>query len=85
EQAIKYFTQGKTDIIDKWISKRGRPFQAALTCNATGKRMLGWEFPPREPAKKKVVGDGTAPAKKAPSKKAASKKAPTKKAASKKD
>lgn len=59
EQALKYFTEGKTDVIDKWISKKGRPFKAALTCNKKGKRMLGWEFPPRETAKKK------APAKKA--------------------
>ena len=89
EQAIKYFTQGKTDLIDKWISKKGRPFQASLTCNTKGKRMLGWEFPPREPAKKKVAAEGDAPvkkvaAKKAPAKKAAAKKAPAKKAAVKK-
>jgi DNA topoisomerase-3 len=88
EQAIKYFTQGKTDLIDKWISKKGRPFQASLTCNVKGKRMLGWEFPPREPAKKKVAAEGDAPAKKAPAKKAAAKKAakkaPAKKAPAKK-
>ena len=64
EQALKYFTDGKTDVIDKWISKKGRPFKAALTCNKKGRRMLGWEFPPREPSKKKTA-----------KKKAASKKA----------
>lgn len=84
EQAIKYFTQGKTDLIDKWISKKGRPFQASLTCNTKGKRMLGWEFPPREPAKKKVAAEGDAPAKKAPARKAPAKKAPAKKAPVKK-
>jgi len=52
EQALKYFTEGKTDVIDQWISKKGRPFKAALTCNKQGKRMLGWEFPPREQKKK---------------------------------
>ncbi len=83
EQAIKYFTEGKTDLIDKWISKKGRPFQAALTCNVKGKRMLGWEFPPREPAKKKAA-TGEAPAKKAATKKSTTKKAATKKATTKK-
>jgi DNA topoisomerase III len=82
-QAIKYFTEGKTDIIEQWISKRGRPFKAALTCNKTGKRMLGWEFPPRETPAKKVPGDA-APTKKTPTKKIPAKKAPSKKAASKK-
>jgi DNA topoisomerase-3 len=70
EQALKYFTEGKTDVIDKWISKKGRPFKAALTCNTKGRRMLGWEFPPREPAKKK----GAAAKKKTTTKKAAAKK-----------
>lgn len=70
EQALKYFTEGKTDVIDQWISKKGRPFSASLTCNPKGKRMLGWEFPPREP--------------KAPAKKGAAKKAPAKKSAAKK-
>ncbi len=71
EQALKYFTEGRTDVIDKWVSKKGRPFSAALVCNTKGKRMLAWDFPPRETTKK------------APAKKAATKKAPAKKAASK--
>ncbi len=62
EQAVKYFTEGRTDVIDKWISKKGRPFSAALVCNTKGKRMLAWDFPPRENTKKK------APAKKAAAK-----------------
>ncbi len=78
DQAIKYFTEGKTDVIEDWISKKGRPFKAAITCNTKGKRMLGWEFPPREPAKKKTA------AKKATAKKATTKKAATKKTAKKK-
>lgn len=52
EQALKFFTEGKTDLIDKFISKKGRPFKAHLACNAKGKRILNWEFPPREPKKK---------------------------------
>jgi DNA topoisomerase-3 len=86
EQAIKYFTEGKTDVIDKWISKKGRPFSAALACNLKGKRMLAWDFPPRENAKgktAKVAEDGAAPAKKTAAKKAPAKKAAKKKVASK--
>jgi DNA topoisomerase-3 len=48
EQAIKFFTEGKTDLIDKWISKRGRPFSAHLACDTEGKTVLKWEFPERE-------------------------------------
>lgn len=55
EQALKFFTEGKTDLIDKFISKKGRPFKAHLTCNPKGRRILNWEFPPREPAKKKTA------------------------------
>jgi DNA topoisomerase-3 len=82
EQAIKYFTEGRTDVIDKWISKKGRPFSAALVCNLKGKRMLAWDFPPRENAKgakgkaaAKSTSTEAAPAKKAPGKKAPAKKA----------
>ena len=48
ENAIKFFTEGKTDLIEGMISKRGRPFKSFLVCNAGEKRLLGWEFPPRE-------------------------------------
>lgn len=48
ENAIKFFTQGKTDLIEGMISKRGRPFKSFLVCKAGEKRLLGWEFPPRE-------------------------------------
>jgi len=48
EQAIAFFTEGKTDLIEKWISKRGRPFKARLVCATEGKMVLGWEFPERE-------------------------------------
>ena len=56
EQAIKLFTEGKTDVIAGFISKKGRPFSAFLLLDkTTGK--LGWEFPPRpkKPAKKKTA------------------------------
>ncbi len=58
EQARKFFTEGKTDLIDKFISKRGRPFSARLALDLEGKRLIQWEFPPREkkdPATKKAA------------------------------
>ncbi len=65
EQALKFFTEGETDLIEAFISKKGRPFSAKLGCNAKGRRILSWQFPPR---KKKV------PAKKVASKKKSAKK-----------
>ncbi|MES2708063.1 MAG: DNA topoisomerase III [Verrucomicrobiota bacterium] len=78
-QAVKYFTEGKTDLIDKFVSKKGRPFTARLVCKTDGARMLDWEFPEREvkegEAPRKRTGpprrDFNAVAKKAPAKKAA--------------
>lgn len=52
EQARKFFDEGRTDQIDTFISKKGRPFSARLVCNPKGKRILNWEFPPRAPKKK---------------------------------
>jgi DNA topoisomerase-3 len=46
EQAVKLVAEGKTDLIQGFISKKGRPFDAVL------KRDDGrivWEFPPRAP------------------------------------
>jgi DNA topoisomerase III len=55
EQAVKYFTEGKTDLIDKFVSKKGRPFSAHLKADLEGKMLLSWDFPPREA---KVGADG---------------------------
>jgi DNA topoisomerase-3 len=46
EQAIQLVTRGKTDLIEKFISKKGRPFDAFLV--RQGPR-ISWEFPPRKP------------------------------------
>ena len=59
EQALKLFRDGKTDLLPRFISKKGRPFAASLKLEE-GK--VVFEFAPRE---KKV------PAKKAASKAAA--------------
>ena len=63
EQAKKFFEEGKTDIIEDWISKKGRPFKAALTCNPKGRRILNWQFPPREAKKKAATKKKTAASK----------------------
>jgi len=52
EQAIKIVSEGKTDPIDDFISKRGRKFTATLV--RKGKK-IAWEFPPRE---RKASGEG---------------------------
>jgi DNA topoisomerase-3 len=52
EQAIKMFSEGKTDLIVGFISKKGRPFDAFL--KREGAKM-SWEFPPR---KAKLDKDG---------------------------
>ncbi|WP_221028962.1 type IA DNA topoisomerase [Actomonas aquatica] len=45
DQAIKMVETGKSDLIQGFISKRGRPFDAFLL--KAGNRVR-WEFPPRE-------------------------------------
>lgn len=46
EHAIQLVTDGKTELIQAFISKRGRPFDAFLV--RQGGRVT-WEFPPRKP------------------------------------
>ena len=47
EQMIKLLETGKTDLLDKFISKKGRPFSAYLVRQPDGK--IGFEFEAREP------------------------------------
>jgi DNA topoisomerase-3 len=61
EQARKFFTEGQTGLIEKFISKKGRPFSAQLVCNPRGKRLLEWKFPPRQ-AKPRTKKASPAPA-----------------------
>jgi DNA topoisomerase-3 len=59
ENAREFFENGKTSLIVNMISKRGRPFSAFLACKPGDKRLMSWEFPPREPkpkAAKKPAG-----------------------------
>jgi DNA topoisomerase III len=55
EQVKKLLTTGRTDLLDKFISKKGRPFKAFLVVGEAGK--VGFEFEPRAPK-------GSGPAKK---------------------
>jgi DNA topoisomerase-3 len=57
EQVQKLLAGGRTDLLDKFISKKGRPFKAFLVVGKEGR--VGFEFEPRkekksgEPAKPK--------------------------------
>ena len=44
EQVVKLLSTGKTDLLDKFISKKGRPFSAYLKLETNGK--VGFEFAP---------------------------------------
>ncbi len=46
EQITKLLVEGKTDLLHKFISKKGRPFSAFLARNTEGK--VSFEFAPRE-------------------------------------
>ena len=59
EAAIQLATAGKTDLIQGFISKKGRPFDAFLKRD-NGR--IAWEFPPRAP---KLDKDGKPIARKA--------------------
>ncbi len=50
EQVIKILTTGKTDLLDKFISKKGRPFSAYLKLEKNGKTTF--EFEPSASDKK---------------------------------
>jgi DNA topoisomerase III len=45
-QAKKILAEGKSDLLDKFISKAGKPFPAFLVMDAKGK--ITFEFPPRD-------------------------------------
>ena len=46
EQAIQLVERGKSDLIQGFISKKGRPFDAFLLRHGA---KINWEFPPRKP------------------------------------
>ena len=87
-EAEAYFSEvGETEILEEFISKRGRPFKGKLIRQPHGRHKF--EFPPR--GKKADAKDGEATGKgaakttkKAPAKKSTAKKAPAKKSTAKK-
>jgi DNA topoisomerase-3 len=45
-EAVKLLTEGRTGLLDKFISKAGRPFSAYLVMDDMGK--ITFDFPPRD-------------------------------------
>ncbi len=84
EQVTKLLKEGKTDLLHKFISKKGRPFSAFLVRGSDGK--VSFEFAPREPKAGAKAGGKASPAKPAaetkvaakPAAKSTAKKAPAK-------
>ncbi len=81
EQMEKLLATGKTDLLTRFISKRGRPFKAFLVKTPGGK--IGFEFQarvakPGAVAKKPAVNDPSEAAPAAPLKKAAANAKPAK-------
>jgi DNA topoisomerase-3 len=65
EEVIKLLETGKTDLLEKFISKKGRPFKAYLVWDEK-KKQTSFEFEPRKEKpkaaakpKKEVTGDKT--------------------------
>jgi DNA topoisomerase-3 len=91
EQMVKLLATGKTDLLHRFISKKGRPFSALLSRGADGK--VGFEFAPRvgkpgataKPARSETSAADETPAKPAAraAKGAAAKAKPRKKAVKK--
>ena len=61
EQVVKLLTTGRTDLLHKFVSKKGRPFSAFLVAGADGK--VGFEFAPRPAKPAKSVSNGAKAAK----------------------
>ena len=59
EQLMKLIETGKTDLIPRFISKKGKPFAAFLKLEGD---KVGFEFEPRKPAAKKTAAKSAAPA-----------------------
>ena len=57
EQMRKMLVEGKSDVLKRFISKKGRPFDAALKLQ-NGK--IGWEFAKRQAGGKRKSSDAGA-------------------------
>jgi DNA topoisomerase-3 len=58
EQALKFFNDGRTDVISNFVSRKsGRRFSASLVLKAGGgDRIFDFDFPPRPPRRRKDAG-----------------------------
>ena len=54
EEVAKLLETGKTDLLEKFISKKGRPFKAYLVWDEK-KKQTAFEFEPRAPKATKSV------------------------------
>ena len=54
DQVVKMLETGRTDLLPRFISKKGRPFSAYLKLDKLGK--VGFEFEPRAAGDKKTGG-----------------------------
>jgi DNA topoisomerase-3 len=54
EQVSKMVETGQTDLLTKFISRKGKPFKAQLKLEAGGK--VGFVFPERDPDDKTAGG-----------------------------
>lgn len=66
EQVVKLLEAGKTDLLTKFISKKGRPFSAYLVRNSDGK--IGFEFEQKKPKKEAAKAEAKDKAKTKPTK-----------------
>ncbi len=58
DQVVKLLEKGRTDLLNKFISKKGRPFSAYLIRNAEGK--IGFEFEQKKTRKETDLSAGSA-------------------------
>jgi DNA topoisomerase-3 len=74
EQMLKLLATGRTDLLHRFISKKGRPFSAFLVRQPDGK--VGFEFAPRAAKPKAAAGEAKVEGENKPAPGAAPKSAP---------
>jgi DNA topoisomerase-3 len=84
EEFLVYLSTGKTELLDSFTSRFGRPFSARLVLKESGRH--GFEFPPRKRegargASQEAAADAKPTRRKATKRKPTSKKGPAKKKA----
>ena len=80
EEFLIYLRTGKTELLDSFTSRFGRPFSATLVLKESGRH--GFEFPPRKTKGAREASPGAAAGAKTTRRKATTKRKPTRKKAS---